>query len=231
MKKQVNKKPATKKINAIENECIELQLTSFSEQQKISNPYVIYIENNFKIKQKAILFGDAVFGYEKNFGSDEGIKITTSGKSYAHLLKQSAHSPFEIGKWRIQTTNIENLHQEMVVNCVDADGLEVKSKVNLAIMKDAYQYQSDIIDISKIKYVNHNVYFEIELQSRTEMCISLFPISVYNNTIERHSAQEQKAPRLSGNNAVPVIIQAVSKMKLGSKKPLATKKKVISKKK
>lgn len=230
MKKQLNKKPA-KKISAIQNECIELQIGSINTENKLSNPYVIYIENNFKIKQKVILFGDAVFGYEKNFGSEEGVKITTNGRGYAHLLKQSAYNPFEIGKWRIQSENMQNANQELIVNCVDANGVEVRSKINLAIMRDAYQYQPDILDISKIKYVNHNIYFELELQPRTGMTISLFPIKIYN-LIEYENGVKLNAQRLSGKNTTPVIIQTSSKIKAGSKKPLSAKdKSTVSRKK
>ena len=210
--------------DGLELNCMESKLI------EVADPYIMYIENNLKEKQKVILFGDAVFGYEKNFGSDEGVKIKTNGRSYGHLLKQSGYNPFKIAKWRFHSDKTVNFQQEMVCFGVDANGREVMNKLDLSVLRDAYQSQLDIIDVTYPKFINHNVYFQLTLEPRSEMIISVYPTKIYN-ILEEENAIHKTVPRLSGGtlnlNPAPVIIRPVQSVK--SKDKTATKKVAVKK--
>ena len=146
-----------------------------------------------------------------NFGNPAGITITNlQGGTYGRLIAQSNNKFFKIGKWRFQSASAAQLQQTLQLTHVDANGKQYVSPLNLSIMRDAYQQQPDIIDVTKPVTVDGNTFASFTLIAAATMVISMFPISVISGKAELNGGtllNRARAPRLSGKNVAPVIIQ------------------------
>jgi len=183
----------------------------------VSDPYVIQYVNTTAGNLTAILFGyNDNFG-AANFGNPAGITITNlQGGTYGRLIAQSNNKFFKIGKWRFQSANAAQLQQTLQLTHVDANGKQYVSPLNLSIMRDAYQQQPDIIDVTKPVTVDGNTFASFTLIAGATMVISMFPVSVISGKAELNGGallNRARAPRLSGKNVAPVIIQTTQDVK------------------
>lgn len=188
-----------------------------SSMRTVSDPYVIQYENTTVGTLTAILFGyNDNFGLP-NFGNPVGITITNlQGGTYGRLIAQSNNKFFKIGKWRFQSANLTQLSQTLSVNHVDANGKQYSVPVNLSIMRDAYQQQSDIIDVTKPTTIDGNTFITFPVLPLTIFVISMFPVEVLSGKAALNggrSLNRAKAPRLSGKNVAPVVIQTTQNVK------------------
>jgi len=178
----------------------------------ISDPYVIsYANTNTTTDYTAILFGYNDYFSVTNGGNNANISITNlQGGTYGRLLAQSNNKFFKIGKWRFQSSNGSQLAQTLTINHVDANGKQYSTPLNLSIMRDAYQQQSDILDVTKTVTVDGNTYITFTLLKNTTLVISMFPVAVLSGKARLNGGTMEnmaRAPRLSGKNVAPVIIQ------------------------
>jgi len=180
--------------------------------QNISDPYVIQYSNTTPGTLVAVLFG-----YNNNFndptgqfGNPVGITVTNlQGSSYTALIGQTATKAFQIGKWRFQSVSAAQLSQTLTISHFDANGKQYSTPLNLSIMRDAYQFQNDILDINKTITVDSNTQITFPLLPLTDLVISMFPTSVLSAKAVLNggtSLNKATAPRLSGKNVAPVII-------------------------
>lgn len=188
-----------------------------SSNVAVSDPYVIQYYNPTAGSVAAVLFG-----YNDNFGaSNYGNALTTAitnlqGGTYGRLLAQSNNKNFKIGKWRFQSATSGQLQQTYSLVHVDANGKQYSTPLNLSILKDAYQYQNDIIDVTKVVTVDGNTYVSFTLLPVTTLVISMFPVAVLSGKAKLNGGNldnTAKAPRLSGKNVAPVIIQTSQAVK------------------
>ncbi len=177
----------------------------------VSDPYVVSYTNSTSGTLTAVLFG-----YNDNFGSATygnpvGITIANlQGGTYGRLLAQSNNKNFVIGKWRFQCSTAAQLSQTLSLNHVDGNGKQYSTPLNLSIMRDAYQQQSDILDVTKSITIDGNTYITFPLLAGAVLTIAMFPTSVLSGKAQlsgNRSLQSARAPRLSGKNVSPVIIQ------------------------
>jgi hypothetical protein len=177
----------------------------------VSDPYVIQYENTTGASLTAILFGYNDFANSPTYGNPVGITITNlQGGSYARLLNQSNNKNFQIGRWRFQSATASQLSQTLTLTHYDANGKQYSTPLNLSIMRDAYQFQNDILDVSKPVTVDGNSQISFPLLANTIFVISMFPVKVLSGKAVLNggiSLNSSKAPRLSGKNVAPVIIQ------------------------
>lgn len=177
----------------------------------ISDPYVIQYENTTLGDLTAILFGYNDYFGALNYGNPAGITITNlQGGTYGRLIAQSNNKFFKIGKWRFQSSTPSQLQQTLSLVHVDANGKQYSTPLNLSIMRDAYQQQSDIIDVTKPVTVDGNTFITFTLKASAILVISMFPIAVISGKAKLNggaSLNSARAPRLSGKNVAPVIIQ------------------------
>lgn len=183
----------------------------------VSDPYVIQYENTTAGTLTAIIFGyNDNFG-ATNFGNPVGIVITNlQGGTYGRLIAQSNNKFFKIGKWRFQSASTLQLQQTVSFQHYDANGKQYSSPLNLSIMKDAYQFQSDVLDITKPTTIDGNTQVTFPLLANTIMVVSMFPVAVMSGKAKLnggHTLNQAKAPRLSGKNVAPVIIQTTQDVK------------------
>jgi hypothetical protein len=179
---------------------------------QISDPYVIQYQNTTLGTLTAVLFGyNDFFGLPPQFGNPIGITVTNlQGGSYARLLAQSNNKFFKVGKWRFQSANASQLSQTLTLTHYDANGKQYSTPLNLSIMRDAYQFQNDILDVTKPVTVDGNTQITFPLLASTTFVISIFPVQVISGKAVLNggtSLNSAKAPRLSGKNVAPVIIQ------------------------
>jgi hypothetical protein len=180
-------------------------------QTLVSDPYVIQYQNTTASNVTAILFGYNDYFGSTNYGNPTGVVITNlQGGTYGRLIAQSNNKFFKIGKWRFQSTNSQQLQITLSVTHVDANGKQMSTPLNLSIMRDAYQQQSDIIDVTKPVTIDGNSFITFTLYATTFFTISMFPVSILSGKAELNGGaylNSARAPRLSGKNVAPVIIQ------------------------
>lgn len=186
----------------------------------VSDPYVIQYDNTAVTDVTAILFGYNDYSLVTNYGNAASVTITNlQGGTYGRLIAQSNNKFFKIGKWRFQATGsnaASQLAQTLTINQVDANGKQYSTPLNLSIMRDAYQQQSDIIDVTKPVTVDGNTYITFTLKASTVFVISMFPVSILSGKAELNGGRfmnAARAPRLSGKNVAPVIIQTTESVK------------------
>ena len=194
-----------------------------SQAVAVSDPYVIQYANPTLAPVTAILFGyndyftDGVLG---NYGNALTTVITNlqtgTIAGYGRMLAQSNNKFFKIGKWRFQCGNPAQLQITLNITHVDANGKQYTTPLNLSIMRDAYQQQADIIDVSKTVTVDGNTFITFALLATTTFTISMFPVAVISGKAKLNggtSVNSARAPRLSGKNVAPVIIQTTQNVK------------------
>ena len=177
----------------------------------VSDPYVIQYENTDTTDVTAILFGYNDYFGAANYGNPTAVVITNlQGGTYGRLIAQSNNKFFKIGKWRFQSSNQAQLSQTLQLTHVDANGKQFSTPLNLSIMRDAYQQQSDILDVSRPVTVDGNTFITFTLKGAATLVISMFPVEVLSGKAKLNGGQSlnmARAPRLSGKNVAPVIIQ------------------------
>jgi hypothetical protein len=189
----------------------------------VSDPYVIQYDNTGLLNVTAVIFGYNDFGnpvLTPNFGNPAAVVITNlqtgTIAGYNRMLAQSNNKFFKIGKWRFQCTTPAQLQITLNITHVDANGKQYTTPLNLSIMRDAYQQQPDIIDVSKTVTVDGNTFITFSLLAGSVFTISMFPVSVISGKAKLNggtSVNSARAPRLSGKNVAPVIIQTTQNVK------------------
>lgn len=177
----------------------------------VSDPYVIQYQNTATTDVTAYLFGYNDYFGSTNYGNTTSVVLTNlQGGTYGRLIAQSNNKPFKIGKWRFQSATASQLQQTLVINHVDANGKQYSVPLNLSIMRDAYQQQSDIIDVTKPVTVDGDTFVSFTLKASTTFVISMFPVAILSGKAKLNGGafdNSARAPRLSGKNVAPVIIQ------------------------
>jgi hypothetical protein len=188
-----------------------------SNTMNVSDPYVIQYANTTTANVTAILFGYNDYFGSTNYGNPVAVVITNlQGGTYGRLIAQSNNKFFKIGKWRFQSSTSTQLQQTLSINHVDANGKVQTVPLNLSIMRDAYQQQSDIIDVTRPVSVDGNTFITFTLIGSATLVISMFPVSVLSGLAVLNGGQDlntARAPRLSGKNVAPVIIQTSQAVK------------------
>jgi hypothetical protein len=177
----------------------------------LSDPYVIQYANTTTADVTAIVFGYNDYFGSTNYGNNVATVITNlQGGTYGRLIAQSNNKFFKIGKWRFQSSTSSQLQQTLTLNHVDANGKQYSTPLNLSIMRDAYQQQSDILDVTKTLTIDGNTYISFTLKGSATLVISMFPVAVVSGKAVLNggtSLNTARAPRLSGKNVAPVVIQ------------------------
>lgn len=186
----------------------------------VSDPYVIQYTETASANQSCILFGYNDYFNQTNFGNPVAVTITNlqtgTIAGYRRMIAQSNNKFFKIGKWRFQCTDPNQLQITLNINHVDANGKQYITPLNLSIMKDAYQQQSDIIDVTKQVTIDGNTFITFTLLADAIFTISMFPVEVISGKAKLNggtSLNSAIAPRLSGKNVAPVIIQTSQNVK------------------
>lgn len=198
----------------------DMMNASGNRAQAVSDPYVIQYTNNDIVPVTCVLFGYNDFFNVFNFGNPVLTTITnlqtgTSG-GYGRMIAQTQNKFFKVGKWRFQSANLGQLQVTLNITHVDANGKQYTTPLNLSIMRDAYQQQSDIIDVTKAVTVDGNTFITFTLLATTTFVISIFPIEVISGKAKLNggtSINSARAPRLSGKNVAPVVIQTTQNVK------------------
>ena len=195
----------------------EMSYASGNSALHVSDPYVVQYANTTAGNVSAVLFGYNDYFGASNYGNPAAIVITNlQGGTYGRLIAQSNNKFFKIGKWRFQSASSSQLAQTYTINHVDANGKQYSTPLNLSIMRDAYQQQSDIIDVTKPVTVDANTFITFTLLASATLVISMFPIAVLSGKAELNGGRafnQARAPRLSGKNVAPVIIQTSQDVK------------------
>jgi hypothetical protein len=171
------------------------------------------------------LFGYNDYSTATNNGNTTLTVTNLQGGTYGRLLTQSNNKPFKIGKFRFQSAtyvsggsdnNTSQLAITMTINHVDGNGKQYSTPLNLAIARDAYQQQNNILDVTKPITVDGNTYLTFPVYANTVLTIAMFPVEVFSTKAVLNGGKTLNmaaAPRLSGKNVAPVIIQTAQAVK------------------
>lgn len=202
----------------------EMSYASGNAPIAVSDPYVVSYYNPTTGNVTAYLFGFNDFNNQTNYGNNASVVITnvqtgavgTAPGGYQRIISQSNNKNFKVGKWRFQSTTAAQLQITVQIVHVDSNGKQYTTPLNLSILRDAYQFQSDIIDITKPVTVDANTYLTFSLIAGATLTISIFPVSIISGKAKLnggHALNKARAPRLSGKNVAPVIIQTGQEVK------------------
>lgn len=188
------------------NDFVDLKNSFADRPAKLSNPYVIKIENTSSEVKEWVLFGSNLHLLAINSGNDLQVKVENLGTTtpYNALLVEHIAQRTKIGKMRFQSTVHSNLHKHnfKIVRQLLSSGWFQESvtikDIPLAIMMDAYQQQADILDFTVEFDIDRYTHITGVIEPNSVIVVSMFPIEI---------EQEQfKTTRLSGKNVPPVII-------------------------
>jgi hypothetical protein len=183
--------------------------TGNAQTQNVSDPYVIQYDNATLGTLTGTLFGYNNYFQDPLFNNGLISVTNLQGTTYRTFVGQTSNKPLKIGKWRFQSANSSQLAQTLTITHFDANGKSYSTPLNLSIMRDAYQFQSDILDVSKVVVVDANTEITFPVLASTILVISMFPTAVLSSKAVLSggsSLNTAVAPRLSGKNVAPVII-------------------------
>lgn len=177
----------------------------------LSDPYVIQYANTTTNDVTAYIFGYNDYSGSPNYGNPAAVVITNlQGGTYGRLFNQAQGKNFKIGKFRFQSSTASQLQQTFSINHVDANGKQYSAPLNLSVMLDAYQFQGTVLDVTKTVTVDGNTFLSFTLKASATLVISMYPVVVLSGKAVLNGGKQvnsAKAPRLSGKNVAPVIIQ------------------------
>ena len=147
-----------------------------------TNPIVLRIINDSNENLNWVIFGSNKFLSSHNFGNHSSIKIenlTTHDSSYGELLQELSNSDIKVGLMRFWSDKKSNIHQTLThhkiynnVRCFAVDYEE--RSLNLSIMLNPYQFQSDIIDAPVEFEITNNTHFSGYIQKNSYIIITLY---------------------------------------------------------
>jgi len=189
--------------------------------ETMSEPYIIQYANSATTDATAVFLGFNDYGFSSpQFGSVASITVTNlQGGSYGRLIAQSNNKPFRVQKWRFQAsgTNVSSqLAQTITINYVDANGNTTTKPFNMSVLKDLYQQITDAIDCTKPINFDGNTYLTIPIKASTTLVMSAYPTVILSDKAILNGGtltNRSRAPRLSGKNVAPVIIQTTQDVK------------------
>jgi len=140
------------------------------------SPYGVTISNKTDKALYSSIFGFSKNIHRKNYGSDDGIDVTTicNNVSYTELLCQSAFEPFETELICIKASDIEQLKNVLNIESKDASG----QSCTIPLIIESYLKDIDENGWLEIPYkiiVNHSVNFTIKVLPNTELEIRFYP--------------------------------------------------------
>ena len=185
-----------------------------AQAEAVSAPYVIQYQNTTTNDVTAIFMGFNDYAFATNYGNPTAVVITNlQGGTYGRLINQSNNKSFVIGKWRFTASgsNITSqLTQTLTLNHVDANGIVTQVPINMSVLKDLFQYSTDAIDVTRRVTFDGNSFFTFTLKASCTLAIAAYPTVISSTKAVLNGGSNINtavAPRLSGKNVAPVIIQ------------------------
>ena len=139
------------------------------------SPYFIRIENSLDIFQSVTLFGyDHIEGRE-NFGSDNGIKLSSyEGCSYILLLQQSKNIPFLTESFCFQSKDATVLDQVIKFVMRDEKTLrEASMLIPLSYLKN--NLSDNIVRLNMEWEISNKFYIELKMPPKTNLDFYVTP--------------------------------------------------------
>jgi len=163
-------KAKVNKLNNIGDEIHEIMRNS-------PLPYSLDICNKTNKSKKAILFGSKMFLLEENYGSEEGVEITTavSNTEYGEILRQFKEQPTKMGVIRLVSSNLTQLKEPIsVVSFNDNDDNEITDVIETKDFLSPQAFQSQFNEILYKYTQDGNKYFTFNILPNTTLGFRLY---------------------------------------------------------
>lgn len=184
------------------------------QAEATSAPYIISYANSTASTVTAIFMGFNDYATATNYGNPTAITLANlQGGTYGRLINQSANKNFVVGKWRFTASGsnvASQLTQTLTLNHVDANGVVTQVPINMSVLKDLFQYSTDAIDVTRRITFDANTFFTFPLLANATLVVAAYPTIVLSGKALLNGGSNvntANAPRLSGKNVAPVIIQ------------------------
>lgn len=143
-----------------------------------ADPYQIIVQNTTDRPLNAILFGNDKYLLQTRFGNPVGITISVGqpGVEYVELLQESSTKPFSTQFMRIESDNDLQISKFLTINKKGANGNWFRRNVNMQQFKSAYQNDKRMLDVPIEEEVNGSTFWEIEIEPRTRVFFTIFPM-------------------------------------------------------
>jgi hypothetical protein len=185
-----------------------------AQAEAVSAPYVIQYQNTTASDITCIFMGFNDYFGSTNYGNPAAAVITNlQGGTYGRLIAQSNNTNFVVGKWRFTASgsNVDSqLTQTLNINHVNANGIVTTVPIAMSVLKDLFQFSTNSIDVTRRVTFDGNTYMTFTLKASCTLAIAAYPVAVMSGkSVLNGGSQLNKAtaPRLSGGNVAPVIIQ------------------------
>ncbi len=189
-------------------------------QEAVAAPYVIQYANTTTNDVTAIFMGFNDYSSASNYGNPTAVVLTNlQGGTYGRLINQSSSKNFVIGKWRFTASgsNVDSqLTQTLTLNHVDASGIVTQVPIAMSVLKDLFQQVTNAIDVTRRVTFDANTFITFTLKASCTLAIAAYPTVVLSGKALLNggsNVNRATAPRLSGNNVSPVIIQTTQDVK------------------
>lgn len=198
----------------------------------MSEPYIIQYTNTdttaahncvfmgFNDNFNAIAAGGSIASGQGVYGNDLAIGVvnvqTGTVGGYGRLIAQSNSKVFKAGKWRFISDTPANLNLTLQINYVDGNGNATQKPFNITILKDLYQQITNAVDVTKAINFDGNTFLKFTIAAGSTLQLVAFPTTILSGKAVLnggHQVNNARAPRLSGKNVAPVIIQTGSSVK------------------
>jgi hypothetical protein len=177
-----------------------------------SNPYIISVENTGTVSATATVFGFNQTLGQTNFGNPTAIRITDviSGTTagYSLLMGQTVSKPFQIGKWRFESSSSTALLQTLSLQRTDANGFTNSKPLLLSQLKDAYQYQASILESKSTFTIDGNSFFTLLVPAGATITISMYPtvIASVRSEIVTGKLMNRTVPQRTNAKNTPITV-------------------------
>lgn len=143
-----------------------------------ADPYQIVVQNTTDDPLNAVLFGNDKFLLKPLFGNPLGIVISVGqpGVEYVELLQESSTKPFSTQFMRIESDNELQISKFLTINKKGANGNWFRRNINMQQFKSAYQQDKKMLDAPIEEEVNGSTYWEIEIEPKTRVFFTIFPM-------------------------------------------------------
>lgn len=126
------------------------------------------------------------------------------GVSYTQVLYDSVKNPFTVSEMRMQSANVDQVTNGILVSSFDVFGDSRNSSINI----DESEYQESL-QISRIKkefHITQNVYFSFVILPLTTLVLTLY-ITKRVNLPLRYQEEEVSNYPLTGSGLKPLMIK------------------------
>lgn len=144
---------------------------------KVSQPYIITIENTGKVEHEAVILGKHKYLNLKNHGNHKDIVLSTviSDTNYTQLVNNITDRVTEISDVYLQTQSASQIHKTLNLSASNANGNKIDYEI--IPLLDPYQQLCTTVRCKKLFSIDGYLDIKTKILPGQKLAIYLYPIS------------------------------------------------------